>query len=66
MNTAMNEIDKYLQFKGFYITMDNSAIHKKNGELSLFIESRRDVIRGEERNITLRRMKEFLSFDVWG
>lgn len=37
----MDDVDKYSQFKDFYITMDNSSIHGKNGELSLLIESRR-------------------------
>lgn len=37
---TMDEMDKYPQFKGFYMIMDNSPIHGKNGELSQLIESR--------------------------
>lgn len=37
----MDEMDKYPQFKGFYIIMDYSLILGKNGELSQLIESRR-------------------------
>lgn len=40
INRTMDDVDKYSQFKGFYITIDNSPIHGKNGELSLLIESR--------------------------
>lgn len=40
INTAINEMDKCLQFKGFYITINNSPIHGKNGEISLLIERR--------------------------
>lgn len=37
---AMDEMDKYSQFKGFYLIIDNSPIHGKNGELSQLIENR--------------------------
>jgi transposase len=37
---TMDEIYKYPQFKGFYLIMDNSPIHGKNGELSQLIRNR--------------------------
>lgn len=37
---TMDEMDKYPQFKGFYMVMDNSPIHGKNGELTQLIEHR--------------------------
>ncbi|KAG2214756.1 hypothetical protein INT45_001352 [Circinella minor] len=37
---TMDEMDKYPQFEGFYMIMDNSPIHGKNGELRQLVESR--------------------------
>lgn len=33
-------MDKYSQFKRFYLIIDNSPIHEKNGELGQLIENR--------------------------
>lgn len=38
INNAMDEMDKYPQFKRFYMTMDRQTIHGKNGEPSLLID----------------------------